>query len=79
MKERIGVDMAKIPQTALKPVTQKCLICGLKFKNKSYLVSHIEKKHGDQIPKDWSPSRYENYLRTGKEHGSCIVCKKNTD
>ena len=71
--------MAKIPQTALKPVTQKCLICGLKFKNKSYLVSHIEKKHGDQIPKDWSPSRYENYLRTGKEHGSCIVCKKNTD
>ena len=71
--------MTKIPQTALKPVQQKCLICGLKFKNKSYLVSHIEKKHGDQIPKDWSPSRYENYLRTGKEHGSCIVCKKDTD
>ena len=71
--------MAKIPQTALKPVEQKCPICGLKFKNKSYLVSHIEKKHGDQIPEGWSPSRYENYLRTGKTEGSCIVCGKPTE
>ena len=71
--------MAKIPQTALKPVQQKCPICGLKFKNKSYLVSHIEKKHGDQIPEGWSPSRYENYLRTGKMNGSCIVCKEPTE
>ena len=70
--------MAKIPETALKDIPQKCQLCGVKFKNKATLVAHIGKKHDTQVPKDWSPARYENYIRTGKDHGSCIVCKKET-
>lgn len=71
--------MAKIPATAMKDVPQKCLICGKKFKNKASLVDHIGKKHKDQIPEGWSPSRYENYLRSGKDHGTCVVCKEPTE
>ncbi len=71
--------MAKIPKSAKKEIPQKCKLCGRKFKSKEFLVSHIERVHSDEIPKDWSPSRYENYLRTGATCGHCVVCKKETD
>lgn len=56
----------------------KCLICEKKFVNRKALVDHIEKMHGSQIPKEWSASRYENYLRTGKTEGKCVICGKPT-
>lgn len=41
-------------------------------------VSHLEKKHEEMIPEDMTPWQFSYYLRTGKTHGSCIVCKKET-
>lgn len=71
--------MAKVPLSAKKEIPRKCPICEKKFKSKEYLVAHIERVHKNQIPEDWSASRYENYLRTNKDHGSCIVCKEDTE
>lgn len=56
-----------------------CPICKTKFVDKNRLITHIEKKHGDSIPEGWTPARYENYLRTGMTHGTCIVDKAPTD
>ena len=71
--------MPKIPSSAKKEIPRKCPLCQMKFKNKEALVSHIDRKHHSQIPKGWSPSRYENYLRTGKTNGTCVICNKNTE
>lgn len=59
-------------------VSCKCLICEKKFVNRKALVDHIERIHKSQIPKEWSASRYENYLRTGKTEGKCVICGKPT-
>lgn len=58
---------------------KKCLICKKKFVDKIKLVSHISRCHSDVIPKDWSASRYENYLRTGQTHGKCVECGIDTE
>lgn len=70
--------MSKVPKSAMKEIRRKCPLCGKIFKSKEYLVNHIDKSHHDEIPQDWSPARYENYLRTGKTHGNCVVCKQPT-
>lgn len=59
----------------------RCPICETKtyFKERQYLITHISKKHKSLIPEGWDASRYENFLRTGKTHGTCMVCKKDTD
>ena len=41
-------------------------------------VSHLEKHHDALIPEDMSPWQFSYYLRTGKTHGNCIMCKKET-
>lgn len=56
----------------------KCRLCGRTFINKDSLIRHIDKSHSDQIPTDWTAARYENYLRTGKTHGTCVICKEDT-
>lgn len=66
------------PNTAKKLIEQKCPICKKVFRSKEYLVYHIESNHRESIPKTWSASRYENYLRTGNEQGMCVMCKKPT-
>jgi hypothetical protein len=58
---------------------KKCKLCSRVFVDKPALIRHIDKEHNTQIPQGWSASRYENYLRTGKEHGSCVVCKTDTN
>ena len=40
--------------------------------------SHLEKKHFESIPKNMTPDQFAYYLRTGKDHGNCIICKNNT-
>lgn len=59
--------------------TKKCTLCDKRFVDKEHLVRHIDKSHGSQIPQDWTASRYENYLRTGRTHGTCVICKRDTD
>ena len=57
----------------------KCKLCERTFVDKSHLVKHIDKAHGSQIPEGWTAARYENYIRTGKTHGTCVICKENTE
>lgn len=71
--------MSKVPQSAKKDIPRKCPLCGKTFRNKECLVNHIDRSHSEQIPENWSASRYENYLRTNKTHGNCVVCGKETD
>lgn len=58
---------------------KKCKLCGRTFTDKKSLIKHIDRTHKSQIPENWTASRYENYLRTSKTHGNCIVCKSETD
>jgi len=41
-------------------------------------VSHLEKHHDEMIPEDMSPWQFSYYLRTGKTHGNCVICKGKT-
>lgn len=73
------VFIMKVPQSAKKMIPRTCSVCGKVLKSKEYLVYHIDKAHKSMIPTDWSAARYENYLRTGKTHGNCLICNENTD
>ena len=55
-----------------------CKFCDYFCYNPEDYVSHLEKKHDEMIPQDFTPWQYSYYLRTGKDHGSCVVCKKDT-
>lgn len=57
----------------------KCPLCDDNFISIDGLQEHVEEDHIDEIPEDYSPMRYLYYLRTGKTHGSCIVCHKDTE
>jgi ribosomal protein S18 acetylase RimI-like enzyme len=56
----------------------KCPICKEIIRNLNDLYDHLETDHIDLIPRNFSSSQYYYMLKTGKEHGSCIICKKNT-
>lgn len=56
----------------------RCMVCNKVLKNKEGLIQHLENKHRNMIPEDWSAQRYECYLRTGKVEGHCIYCGEPT-
>ena len=56
----------------------KCKICGKNFTELTCLYSHIEKEHSSMIPKDMCVQQYYYYMKTGKTHGNCVMCKKPT-
>lgn len=49
-----------------------------KKSEKRRMGEHYEKKHRDQIPKHMTGYRFFYYLLTGKDRGSCVVCKGET-
>lgn len=49
-----------------------------RFKTIEGLYSHLERKHNDEIPPDWSVEQFAYYLKTGKKHGTCVICKGKT-
>lgn len=57
----------------------KCPNCSEKFTDINGLYSHIEDDHTDLIPDGYSAKRYLYYTKTGKTHGSCVMCKKDTE
>lgn len=57
----------------------KCPSCGRKFKTLTGWGDHMETLHSDEIPEGYSISRYFYYTMTGKTHGTCRTCKKDTD
>lgn len=56
----------------------KCKFCDKRFDDVDHYVAHLEKSHLDMIPKDMTPHQYYYYLKTGKLHGNCVMCKKPT-
>lgn len=42
------------------------------------LIEHVEDKHEDMIPKDYSPARVVYNAINKKDHGSCMICHKET-
>lgn len=57
----------------------KCPHCGVKYKSLQTWGNHIINTHPELMPSKWSYSRYFYYTLTGKDHGSCIECKKDTN
>lgn len=57
----------------------KCPLCEKKYKEAEALYLHVEDKHADMIPEGYTGARYCYKMRTGKTHGSCVVCKGDTE
>ncbi|MDD3172185.1 MAG: hypothetical protein PHF63_00700 [Herbinix sp.] len=57
----------------------KCRICADRLKDKDAFARHIEDEHQDQIPEDFTSTRYAYFLLTGKKEGHCVECKKPTE
>lgn len=57
----------------------KCPHCGAKYKSLQTWGNHMASVHPELIPSGWSYARYFYYVLTGKDHGTCIVCKKDTE
>lgn len=56
----------------------KCKICNKQFKDLASLLNHIESKHKEMIPQDMDIHQYYYYMKTGKTHGNCVMCKNPT-
>jgi len=56
----------------------KCPICNLVYISKPALYSHLEKLHNDQL-NGLSPAHFYFNFRNKKDHGSCVICKKETE
>lgn len=56
----------------------KCKYCEKIYPDLDTYASHMEKSHNDMIPPDISPRQYVYILKTGKTHGNCVICKKET-
>lgn len=55
-----------------------CKICKEKYSSLEGLYSHLEEEHSAQIPPDMSTTHFYYYLKTGREHGNCVMCKQPT-
>lgn len=55
-----------------------CKFCDYFCYDPSDFVSHLEKHHDEMIPEDMTPWQFFYYLKTGKTHGNCIMCKAET-
>ena len=58
--------------------TIKCKFCDKRFNDVDHYVVHLEQKHADMIPQDMVPHQYFYFLKTGKKHGNCVMCKQPT-
>ena len=57
----------------------KCPDCTDKYKEIDDLYEHIEEEHNSLISDDFTVAQYYYYKKTGKLHGKCVICKKQTD
>ena len=56
----------------------KCPYCDKRY-TRVDLVNHIDKKHQDMIPKDYTATRVVFNLINKKEYGTCVMCGKKTN
>lgn len=57
----------------------ECPLCDERYTTLDGLYEHIEEDHEDEIPKGMVVPQYLYFLRTGKTHGKCVVCKAKTE
>ena len=55
-----------------------CKFCDFFCFKPEDFVAHIERKHDEMIPQDMDSWQFSYYLRTGKTHGKCVMCGKDT-
>lgn len=56
----------------------KCPYCDARGLTKEDLTGHIDDKHREMIPEGWSAGRLAFKIIYKKDHGTCVVCKKDT-
>lgn len=56
----------------------KCKFCGKVFPDADEMAAHLEKAHIDMIPPDMDAYQFYYYMKTGRTHGNCVMCKKPT-
>ena len=56
----------------------KCKFCGKVYPDADAMAAHLEKAHIDMIPPDMDAYQFYYYMKTGKTHGNCVMCKKPT-
>lgn len=56
----------------------KCPYCDYSD-TRDILVSHVENKHSEMIPKDYTAARVVFNHINHKDHGTCVVCKRLTE
>ena len=56
-----------------------CKFCDKLCDYEAQYADHIEKKHFDMIIPGMVPRQFVYYLRTGRTHGSCVICKSPTE
>ena len=55
----------------------KCPYC--EYRNyRSELINHVDEEHDDMIPKDYTAARIVYNTINKKDHGSCMICHKET-
>lgn len=57
----------------------KCPECKKVYNSLKPWATHMENCHPEVIPNGWTPARYFYFLQTKKDHGSCIICKNDTE
>lgn len=55
----------------------KCPYCD-KRDTRENLIAHVNKNHEDMIPKDYTAARVVFNMINKKEHGTCVICGKET-
>ena len=60
------------------PKVIHCKFCEKICKDEAQYAEHIESKHHDMIVPGMVPRQFVYYLRTGRTHGDCVVCKQPT-
>lgn len=56
----------------------KCKFCGKVYPDADAMAAHLEKAHIDMIPPDMDAYQFYYYMKTGRTHGNCVMCKKPT-
>ena len=56
----------------------KCPYCDARGLTKEDLAGHIDDQHREMIPEGWSAGRLAFKIIYKKDHGTCVVCKKDT-
>lgn len=64
----------------MMPRTKKmrCPFCDYIAQDGQHLITHLERKHIDEIPDTMKPTQYVYFLKTGKENGRCVICGNPT-